>query len=161
MPFTSRNPNTIYLGGGTEGPGGQGGYTPEHGFPCSGTPTPGMLGERFEDSGVTKIRAHSTAGGPPSPTVIIFLEQLNRNLGIDDNYISGSLCDTAEGPRPGTTWWMLLPAGQTIVKGDKLESNGNGMLRKLAAGTPLFQALEGTGGATAAITRIRVVRIET
>lgn len=159
MPYPLRNPNTIYLGGGTEGPGGQGGFTPEHGIACFGTPTPGMLAEYYEDAGVTKVRAHSTLGGPARP-VIIFLEQLNRNLGVDDNYIAGSLADTAVGPRPGSTWWMLLPVGQTIAKGALLESNGNGMLKILAAGTPLFRAMEGTGGATIAVTRIRVERIE-
>jgi hypothetical protein len=50
---------------------------------------------------------------------------------------------------------MLIASGQNIAYGQKLESAGDGTLRALAAGTPLFVALESKPTVTV-LTRIRV-----
>jgi hypothetical protein len=54
---------------------------------------------------------------------------------------------------------MLIASGQTIAAGDLMESAGNGTLRVLAAGVPLFRAEEVKTAAFTGFTRIAVMAI--
>lgn len=153
MAITKRDPNTIYLGGGGTGPGGQDGYTLVNDMVAYSAITPGMLVETMSDSGVPKWRPHSTATGTFAQKAIA-LEQDEWNLGVDDAYAAADLVKVAI-LRPGSTVWAIVPSGQNIVPGDFLASDGNGKLRESQTGS-VARALESTGGAVTADTRVRV-----
>lgn len=75
--------------------------------------------------------------------------------------IGGSIADAYEADdtvpfyigHKGSEFYLTLATSQTIEIGDLLESAGSGQVRKLAAGVPIFTALEAvtTTGATARI----------
>lgn len=142
MSITRNNPNTIFLGGRRVQIGD---------IAAKEVIIPGHLVERINTAGVTQWRKHATAAGDCSRAVAT--DQAMLNKGVDDTYAINDLMEVSIG-EPGSTFWMLLPSGQTIVYGDGLESNGDGQLRKLAAGVLLFKALEAK--TTTAATRIRV-----
>src|SRR5262245_9711831 len=143
MSITRYSPNTIWLGGPRTEIGD---------LAASEAITPGMLVERWNNAGVWRWRKHNTAGGNTTKSVATEMSMANK--GVADNYNAGDLMEVTIGA-PGTNLWMMIGSGQNIAFGDKLESAGNGMLRILAAGTPLFQALEGKPNVTQT-TRIRV-----
>lgn len=151
LTFEARNPNTIYLGGGV-GPGGRGGFTPVDEYVVTGTPKPGYLVEIYDDSGVTKWRAHSSAAGTFAQKAFL-LERSNHNQGIEDPYVSGELALVGI-MHPGSKVYAVIPSGQDIVAGNPLESNGDGLLKE-GTTAPIARALESPGAVTAA-TRIRV-----
>lgn len=142
MSITRLNPNTIFLGGDRTQIGD---------LAAEEVLTPGHLIERHIVGTVIRWRKHATAGVATSRTVAT--DQAMLNKGVDDTYAIGDLVEASALHR-GATAWMLLPSGQTIVAGDKLESAGNGLLIKLASGIALFSALESK--TTTAQTRIRV-----
>lgn len=152
MAITRLAPNTIYLGGG-EGPGGQGGYTLVNEYVAIESITPGMLLEYHNDGGTLKWGVHDSADDPISPTVA--LEQIEMNLGVDDAYAAGDLVKAAI-LKTGSTFWGIIPSGQNIAPGARLQSNGDGKLKAAASGSVKFVALESSGGAVTADTRIRV-----
>lgn len=152
MALPNRPPNTIFLGGG-DGPGGESAITVVNDLVTTGTPIPGMAAETYNDGGVQKWRAHSTAGGGGQRAV--YLEELYWAKDVNDPYKVNSLARVGIG-RQGTTFWMIVPSGQNIVNSDLLESNGDGRLRKLTSGVPLYKAQESTGGLVTKDTRIRV-----
>lgn len=157
MAISTRAPNTVYLGGG-EGPGGMGGRTIENTWPAIEQLTPGMLIEPHNDSGVMKWGVHDSADDTVAQ--LIFAEEQGEwNLGVDDVYAAGDLVKAGYA-HPGSKWWGLLPIGVTVVNGGLLQSNGNGMFKPLATGVAIARALEGTGGETVAITRIRLEVIQ-
>jgi len=148
MAITRYAPNTIHLGGHK---------ISVNDIVGSGVITPGYLVERFSSSGTPKFRAHSTAGGNATKTVALNASMLNK--GVDDNYADGDLIEAAIG-ESGSTWWMLIASGQNLVAGDFLESAGNGLIRKLTSGVPLFQALVDTNNTAGPSTmRIKVEAI--
>ena len=133
MAITRYLPRTVLLGGE---------WVLVNDVAAGGAITPGMLIERYQVSaGVVGLRAHSTAGGNTVPLVAIQPAMLNK--GVDDAYATGDLVEAAV-LQPGATAWMLIGSGVNAVAGSKLESAGNGLLRLLAAGTPLFTALVDT-----------------
>jgi hypothetical protein len=133
MAITRYLPRTVHLGGD---------ITLVNDVSAGGAITPGMLIERYQISaGVVGLRAHATAGGNTVPLVALNTPMLNK--GVDDAYATGDLVEAAVG-QPGATFWMLIGSGVNAVAGAKLESAGNGLLRLLAAGTPLFTALVDT-----------------
>lgn len=146
MAITKYPPNTIFLGGTR---------VEINDLIASEAITPGMLVERISVSGVGKWRKQVTAAAAAAKTVATDMHMLNK--GVDDNCAVGDLIEVSV-LQPGATAWMLVPAAAAaIVVGDKLESAGAGLLRKLAAGVALFTALEdkdNSGGGTSA--RIRV-----
>lgn len=150
MSITKRAPNTIYLGGGMNG--GDGGITYVNDLVASAVITPGNLIELVNDGGVAKWQRHGTAAGT-FPSKAVALDQPLLNLGVDDNLAAGDLV-LAGILRSGSTFWGIVPSGQNIVPGDLLESNGDG---KLKEGTtfPVARALDSTGGAVVADTRVR------
>lgn len=146
MSITRKAPNTVFLGGER---------TQINDMAAKAAITPGHLIERVNTAGVWRWQKHSTAAGNTSP--IVATEHAMNGKGFDDDYAVGDLVE-ASALRPGSTAWMLIASGQSISYGDRLESAGNGTLRILAAGTPLFTALE-TSGAVTALTRLRVEAI--
>ena len=78
------------------------------------------------------------------------------NKGVDDAYAANDLVEVSAG-RGGSTFWMRLNSGETIVAGDKLESAGDGTLRILASGTALFSALESKTTLAETMIRVEVV----
>lgn len=151
MAITKRPPNTIYLGGG--GPGGEGGITHVNDIVAIETITPGMLLEYHNDSGVLKWGVHDAADDPCP--LAVALEQLMMNKTVDDNYAAGDLVQAGI-LRSGSQFWGLVPIGANLNPGDRLQSNGNGMLKAAATGDVRFVAVESTSGAVAAVTRLRV-----
>lgn len=151
MSITKRNPNTIYLGGGL--PGGEGGMTLVNDLVTIGVVTPGMLVEYRNDSGTLKWGVHDTADDPVLPAVA--LEQIELNKGVDNNYAAGDLIKVGI-LRPGSQFWGLIPSGQNISPGAILQSNGDGKLKAAGTGVKKFVALESSGGAVTADTRLRV-----
>lgn len=137
MSITRYPPNTILLGG------PDGGHAVIVNDVVAGEAiTPGHLIERYQASaGVVKFRKHATAGGNTARIVALNQSMLNR--GVDTAYAAGDLVEAGilDG---GSTAWMLIGSGVSVVAGQKLESAGNGVLRALAAGTALFTALVDT-----------------
>lgn len=131
MSITPQNPNRIHLAGEV---------TIVNDKLAGGAITPGMLVERYDyGSGVSRFRAHSSAGGSGQRAVALDQPELNRT--VDNAYATGDLVDVAILP-PGSTAWMLIPSGQNIATGTNLESAGNGKLRAYSSGVKLFQATE-------------------
>lgn len=157
MAIVKRAPNTIYLGGG-DGPGGESGCTVINDYVAIESITPGMLLEYHNDSGTLKWGVHDAAADV-QPAAIA-LDQTHLNLGVDDVYAAGDLV-MAGVLRKGATFWGLIPSGQNIDPGAKLQSNGDGKLKAAtadtaAAGVAMYLALESSGGAVTVDTRIRV-----
>jgi hypothetical protein len=130
MTISKYPPRTIWLGGPRTEIGD---------IAASEAITPGHLVERFNASGVIRYRKHATAGGDTVRAVAT--EQSMLNLGVDNAYAAGDLMEVSE-LGPGGYVWMIIASGQNIAAGQKLESAGNGTLRALASGTPLFAATE-------------------
>ena len=137
MSITRYPPNTVLLSNGADDP-----VPIINDLVASEAVTPGMLVERFQASaGVAKFRKHSTAAGATAKLVALNQSMLNR--GVDTAYAIGDLMEVAV-MRPGSTAWMLIGSGVSVVAGAKLESAGNGLLRALTGANPLFTALVDT-----------------
>ncbi len=146
MAITMKTPTQIYLGG----PGPQ--LVEDH--VAGAAITPGMLIERYNDSGVLSWRAHASAGG--AGQAAFALDRSEMNKGITDAYADGDLVKAAIA-QPGDVFYALLPSGQNITQGGLLESAGDGTFRALASGVALAQALESVNNSAGPSTaRIRV-----
>lgn len=130
MALTKSTPRIIHLAG--HG-------TSINDVPAGAAITPGMLIERYSNSGVPTFRAHSTAAGNAVPTFA--LDQRQMNKGIDDAYAAADLVDALV-CWPGAVVYAIIASGQNIAAGNFLESAGNGKLRVLAAGKAIAQAVE-------------------
>jgi hypothetical protein len=111
--------------------------------------------------GVLSIAPHASAGGECPRTFALDREEMGA--GIDDTHritptVSSdyAIGDTVKvgSFAPGMRVNALIASGQNITINDRLESAGNGTLRKFAAGVILGRALETTGAVTA-LTRLR------
>jgi hypothetical protein len=136
MAITLLPPNTIYL----DGPRTEIGDVAASEAIC-----PGMLVDRFNSAGVWRYRKHATAGGNTQRAVATEQSMLNKN--VNEGYAANDLMEVSE-LAGGSNAWMLIASGQSIVAGQKLESDGAGMLRAIAAGTALFAALETVNNTT-------------
>lgn len=143
-PLTAGNPNTIHLGGPA---------TPIHDKVAIEAITPGHLLEYHNDGGTLKLGLHDSADDPAA--AIVATEQTERNVGIDSAYAAGDTMQ-AKHLQPGATAYMFVGSGANIVPGALLQSAGNGKLKAVATGFARFVALESTGGAVVADTRLRV-----
>jgi hypothetical protein len=85
---------------------------------------PGHLAA-FDSNG--KLIKHATAGGNAQARFVV--EQEFIGDGIDEAYAAGDQVQFVVG-RPGDEIYGFIAASQTIKKGDPLESNGAGLLRK-------------------------------
>lgn len=74
------------------------------------------------------VAVHVVAGGNVVP-VMVALEDELQGKGIDDAYATGAKVQVWI-PNRGDVFYGILADGQTIVKGDLLESNGAGYLQK-------------------------------
>ena len=100
--------------------------------------TPGMLVSR---TAADQVTPHATAGGENAR--LFALEDENQGREIGTAYAIGELVKVWHA-QPGEQVYAIADdtASGAIVVGDRLESNGNGRLRKLAAGVPLAVALD-------------------
>lgn len=144
MAITRLTPNKVHLGGPVT-------YIGD--LAVSEAVTPGHLVERFNNAGIMRFRKHATAGGNTPRLVALDQSMLNKDL--DTAYAANDLAEVAQGA-PGATFFMYI-GSDTIVVGDKLESAGNGLLRKLASGTALFTALENVTSTTSSRIRVEVL----
>ena len=88
--------------------------------------TPGMLIEGR--LGYDQVRPHSVPSGTVKP-VIVALESELEGKGITDAYAAGEHVRVWH-PEPGDMFYGLLADGESVVKWDKLASNGDGYLKK-------------------------------
>jgi len=107
--------------------------------------TPGMLVERTS-AAVDTLQAQAAAAA--NCQKMVALEDDLQGNDIDDAYATGAPVK-ARIALPGDELLLVLATSQVIVKGDKLESAGAGLVRKLNAGTPLFVAREAVTTTTA------------
>lgn len=91
---------------------------------ASGAITPGHL---VEFGGANDLQVHSTAAGPARKAFA--LENDLIGAGIDDAYASGTTVQYGVFER-GAEVSAILATSQTIAKGDKLVSNGNGQVKE-------------------------------
>lgn len=144
MSLTEYAPNTIYLGGGKK--------TVINHLAAIEAITPGMVVEYHADSGVLKWGVHDSADGDVEAMVLN--NQIIDNAGIETACAAGDLVEVLA-LTAGATFYGIVPSGQNITMGARLQSNGDGKLKALASGKAKFLALETTGAVTAD-TRIRV-----
>lgn len=140
-------PNTILLASGEiEAP-------PPDVVKAGGAITPGDL---LELNSAGDVIRHATAGGRG---LRVALENTPFNKGIDDDYADDDQTNVHY-PRTGDKLFMFLAQGSApVVKGDYLESHGNGKLRKLASGVALFQVEEDKNANGGVNERIRVTAL--
>jgi hypothetical protein len=142
MSITRYDPNTIFLGGERTQIGD---------IAAEEVITPGHLVERHNAAGVIRFRKATAAVDTGK---LVATNQSMLNKGVDDTYAIGDLMEVSA-LHTGATAWMLIASGQNIAAGDRLESAGDGTLRKLASGVAQFSALENKPTVTT-LTRIRV-----
>lgn len=119
----------------------------------SGSSYPGMLVELLSTG---KVELHGTALG--AAECMILKEDALQGNTVDDAYSADDLAFVAIIP-PGCRFYGMVASGETIVIGDKLESAGDGTFQKLTTGVPIAVALEASGGALAANTKLILRRV--
>lgn len=154
MAIVKYPPNTIWLAGGGDQIGD---------VPAGVAIVPGMLVERYNNSGVANFRpcTITTALGV-SPTFALNQSMLNKGCGLPapgvatDNYAINDLVEAVIA-KPGTTIWALVAtAAPAIAIGDKLESAGDGTMRKFTTGTPIALALEALTNTSGSNARLKL-----
>lgn len=144
MSVTEYAPNTVYLGGGTK--------TVINHLKAVEAITPGMVCEYHNDSSELKWGVHDSADDDVEAFVLN--NQVIDNAGIDTACAAGDLVEVlALGA--GATFYAIIPSGQNITRGARLQSNGDGKLKALGSGKAKFLALESSGAVTED-TRIKV-----
>ena len=91
---------------------------------AGGTITPGHL-LTFDDDG--NVIAHNVSGGNAAPDFA--LENSHEGEEISDTYADGDRVQHAV-CRPGDEVYAILAAGESVHKGDPLESDGDGALKE-------------------------------
>ena len=132
MAITLNPPNTIHLSGGAN----------EVGDLAAGVAIcPGMLVERYVPSGsIVRVRPHATASVATARNFAVEQSEVNKN--VSDGYAINDLV-RSKIVEPGGTVWAIIPSGQNIAAGQKLESNGDGTLKAYATlGAALVSAVE-------------------
>lgn len=89
---------------------------------------PGMV---LEMDSAGKAKVHATAGGNVVP-IMVALEDELQGKGIDDAYAAADKVQVWL-PAAGDVFYGIIADGQTIAKGDLLESDANGRLQKHVA----------------------------
>lgn len=144
MSITRLNPNTIFLGGDR---------TIINDKATAEAITPGMCVELYNNGGIIRYRKASAA----LAGALIATEASMLNKGVDDAYAAGDLIEVSA-LKKGATAWALIASGQNIAAGNQLEHAGDGTLRILASGVPVFTAQENKPSVTVQ-TRLRVEAI--
>lgn len=104
-----------------------------------------------------KYVVHATAGG--NTLKVVAVENSPFNKGIDDAYASDDQMNVHYCQTGDKLYMWLAQGSAAVVVGDYLESHGNGKLRKLASGTPLFKAEEAKNADGGANVRIKVTAL--
>lgn len=153
MAIVRYAPNTVWLAGSGEQIGD---------VPAGVAIVPGMLIERYLNTTAMFRPCTITTALGVSPTFALNQSMLNKGCGLPapgvagDNYAIGDLVEAVIG-KPGTTIWSLVAtAAPAIAIGDKLESAGDGTLRKYTTGTPIAIALEALTNTSGANARLKV-----
>lgn len=94
-------------------------------FIAAGAIYPGMVVE-MDSAG--KAKAHATAGGNVVPLMVALEDEL-QGKGIDDAYAAADKVQVWI-PYSGDVFYGIIADGQTIAKGDLLESDAGGRLIK-------------------------------
>src|ERR1700682_4456000 len=116
MAITPQQPNTIWLGKVGDRP------VEVNDLAAGVAICPGMLIESYVPSGtINRVRPHATASVATAPNFAV--EQSELNQGVNDGYAVNDLVRSKIG-RSGCKVWALIPSGQNIAFGQKLESNG-------------------------------------
>lgn len=144
MSLTEYAPRTIYLGGGKK--------TVINHLKAVEAITPGMVVEYHEDGGELKWGVHDSADD--NVEAFVLNNQVIDNAGIETACAAGDLVEVLA-LTAGATFNAIIPSGQNITMGARLQSNGDGKLKALGSGKAKFLALETTGAVTAD-TRIKV-----
>lgn len=153
MAIVKYPPNTIHLGGDV---------TIVNDVAAGVAIVPGMLVERYNSSGTPLYRpCLTTTAIGVSASFALNQSMLNKGVGLPapgvaaDAYAIGDLVEVAIGHKGSTFWALVATAAPAIVNGDKLESAGDGTLRKWTTGTPIAQALESLTNVSGANARLR------
>lgn len=128
MSITKENPRTIWLGG----PGVE-----VNDIVANEAITPGMLLERTNNSGSPEFKKHAGAGVEGSTYA---LNQSMLNRGIDDAYAVGDLVEAVV-LQKGSTVYAIVPSGQNLAAGARLQSNGAGKLIAYSSGIAIARAV--------------------
>ena len=144
MSVTQYAPNTIYLGGGSK--------TVINDLVAVEAITPGMICEYHNDSGLLKWGVHDSADD--NVEAFVLNNEIINNHGVDVPCAAGDLVEVLS-LTAGATFWAIIPSGQNITRGARLQSNGDGKLKALGSGKAKFLALE-SSGAVVVDTRIKV-----
>jgi len=106
---------------------------------ASGVVSPGFLVERT-NAAVDTVQAHSSAAGANAQVLVALEDELQGN-GIDVDYASTDRIPHIRHFRAGDQFLATIDDGETITKGDFLESAGNGKLQKYTSGKAIAVAL--------------------
>jgi hypothetical protein len=93
-------------------------------YKSAGAVTPGQL---LETDSANDVKRHATAGGAWDG--IVALEDYTWGKDIDDNYADNVQVQTKQ-LRAGDVFNGLLADGESVTKGDKVMSNGDGDVKK-------------------------------
>ena len=97
----------------------------------------------FDNNG--DLIKHDTAGGSAANTYALEREEMGDDIddpyAVDDTVLVGHFS-------PGVRLYVPVASGQNWVKGDFLESAGDGTLRKFSSGVKLARSMEDTGAIT-------------
>lgn len=151
MSIVKYAPNTVWLAGSGDQIGD---------IPAGVAIVPGMLIERYLNTTAMFRPCTITTALGVSPTFALNQSMLNKGVGLPsgvagDAYAIGDLVEAVIG-KPGTTIWALVAtSAPAIAIGDKLESAGDGTLRKFTTGTPIAIALEALTNVSGANARLR------
>lgn len=114
--------------------------------------TPGHL---VDFNGAGNLIKHATAGQHCAKTFAMEREEMGAGINVD--YAIGDTVKVGHF-KSGDRVLAFIASGQNLVKGNRLESAGNGTLRVLASGTPIARSLDTTGAVTV-LTRLRAEMI--
>lgn len=152
MAIVKYAPNTVWLAGGGDQIGD---------IPAGVAIVPGMLIERYLNTTAMFRPCTIVTALGVSPTFALNQSMLNKGVGLPsgvaaDNYAIGDLVEAVIGKSGTTIWALVATAAPAIAIGDKLESAGDGTVRKFTTGTPIALALEALTNVSGANARLRL-----
>jgi hypothetical protein len=118
---------------------------------CGGAMTPGHL-VALNSAG--KWVVHPSAGGVALRAFVV--EADYNGKGIDDAFAADDWAQVWLVPPGAEVNALVAPSAAAIAVGDWVESAGNGTVRKLAAGTPLGQAIQAVDNSGNAVSSARI-----
>lgn len=124
-------------------------------------------GHILEFDSNAKVKKHATAGGTVAPCIVALEDELQGNS-VSDAYSTGDRVFFAY-LHSGDRAYVYLASGENVVIGDRLESKGDGTLRKqvtdsTASSAPqriafIAKEAEDLSASAAVATRILVERV--